>query len=95
MSKKFVQIIVIFLAVLILFCFAAVILGIYLKISGNQNNFNNRTTEQSLNLMDDEKIISFEVLNEDKLLIIISKSNDTFAMVYDIKQKKIISKINK
>ncbi len=45
--------------------------------------------------MDDEKIISFEVLNEDKLLIIISKSNDTFAMVYDIKQKKIISKINK
>tara|TARA_B100001540_G_C15525677_1_gene514541 strand:- start:191 stop:478 length:288 start_codon:yes stop_codon:yes gene_type:complete len=95
MSKKIVQIIVIFLAVLILFCFAAVILGIYLKISGNQNNFNNRTTEQSLNLMDDEKIISFEVLNEDKLLIIISKSNDTFAMVYDIKQKKIISKINK
>ena len=72
-----------------------IITGIYLKISGNQNNFQNNITKQSLNLEDDEEIINFEVLNEDKVLIVISNSFDTFAIVYDIKQAKIISKINR
>ena len=76
-------------------CFAALIIGIYLKISGNQNNFENNITKQSLNLKDDEKIINFQVLNEDKVLIVISNSFDTFAIVYDIKQEKMISKINR
>ena len=76
-------------------CFALLITGIYLKISGNQNNFQNNITKQSLNLKDDEEIINFEVLNEDKVLIVISNSFDTFAIVYDIKQEKIISTINR
>ena len=76
-------------------CFAALIIGIYLKISGNQNNFENNITKQSLNLKDDEEIINFQVLNEDKVLIVISNSFDTFAIVYDIKQEKMISKINR
>ena len=59
-------------------------MGIYLKISGNQNNFQNNITKQSLNLEEDEKIINFQVINEDKVLIIISNSSDTFAIVYDI-----------
>tara|TARA_B100001250_G_scaffold411072_1_gene438873 strand:- start:944 stop:1231 length:288 start_codon:yes stop_codon:yes gene_type:complete len=95
MSKKFLQFIVIFLAALILICFAALIMGIYLKISGNQNNFQNNITKQSLNLEEDEKIINFQVLNEDKVLIIISNSSDTFAIVYDIKQQQMISTINR
>ena len=95
MSKKFLQFIVIFLAALILICFAALIMGIYLKISGNQNNFQNNITKQSLNLEEDEKIINFQVINEDKVLIIISNSSDTFAIVYDIKQQQMISTINR
>ena len=95
MSKKFLQFIVIFLAVLILIGFAVIITGIYLKISGNQNNFQNTISKHSLNLKEDEKIISFQVLNEDKVLIVISNSSDTFAVVYDIKDKKMISTINK
>ena len=70
-------------------------MGIYLKISGNQNNFQNNITKQSLNLEEDEKIINFQVLNEDKVLIVISNSSDTFAVVYDIKEEKMISTINK
>ncbi len=70
-------------------------MGIYLKISGNQNNFQNNITKQSLNLEEDEKIINFQVLNEDKVLIIISNSSDTFAIVYDIKQQQMISTINR
>ena len=70
-------------------------MGIYLKISGNQNNFLNNITKQSLNLEEDEKIINFQVINEDKVLIIISNSSDTFAIVYDIKQQQMISTINR
>ena len=95
MSKKFLQFIVIFLAALILVCFAALITGIYLKISVNQNNFHNNINKQSLNLKEDDKIINFQVLNEDKVLVVISNSSDTFAIVYDIKQEQIISIINK
>ena len=95
MSKKFLQFIVIFLAALIFICFATLIVGIYLKTSGNQNNFQNTIGKQSLNLKEGEKIISFQVLNEDKVLIVISNSSDTFAVVYDIKEEKMISTINK
>ena len=48
-----------------------------------------------LNLKEDDKIINFQVLNEDKVLVVISNSSDTFAIVYDIKQEQIISIINK
>ena len=61
----------------------------------NQNNFLNNITKQSLNLEEDEKIINFQVLNADKVLIIISNSSDTFAIVYDIKQQQMISTINR
>ena len=37
MSKKILQFIVILLAVLIVICFVSLIVGMYLKISGNQN----------------------------------------------------------
>jgi len=57
MSKKFLQFIVIFLAALILVCFAALITGIYLKISGNQNNFQNIITKQSLNWRKMKKLL--------------------------------------
>jgi len=95
MSKKLLQFVVIVLAALILLCFAALITGIYLKISGNQNNFQNNISKQSLNLKEEEKIINFQVLNEDKVLIVVEHYSDTFAIVYDIKKEQMILKINK
>ena len=95
MSKKILQFIVILLAVLIVICFVSLIVGMYLKISGNQNNSQHNIKDFSLGLASNEKIIDIQVLNNNQLLIVISNSIDTSGIVYDIKANKIISKIYK
>ena len=57
MSKKILQFIVIFLAILIIICFAFLIYGMYLKIGGNQNISDYKNHDYSLGLVDNEKII--------------------------------------
>ena len=57
MSKKILQFIVILLAVLIIICFVSLIVGMYLKIAGNQNNSQHNTKDFSLGLDNNEKII--------------------------------------
>ncbi len=67
----------------------------YLKISGNQNNSSLNTTNFSLGLKDNEKILEIEVLNKNQILIVISNSLDTSAIVYDTKDNQIISTIKR
>ena len=57
MSKKIIQSIVILLAILIVICFVALILGMYLKITGNQNNSQHNIKDFSLGLSNNEKIV--------------------------------------
>ena len=95
MSKKFLQFIVILLAVLIIICFVSLIVGMYLKISGNQNNYQHNIKYFSLGLSKNEKIIDIEVLNKNQLLIIISNSINTSGIVYDTKENNIISTIKR
>ena len=95
MSKKILQFIVILLAVLIIICFVSLIVGMYLKISGNQNNSQYNIKDFSLGLSKNEKIIDIEVLNKDQLLIIISDSVNTSSIVYDTKENNIISTIKR
>ena len=95
MSKKIIQYIVIILAILIILCFIALIVGVYLKISGNQNNSDYNTIEYSLNLAEDEKIIDMQVLNNNEILILISNSMNTYGIVYDTNKKSKISLIKR
>ena len=95
MSKKILQFIVILLAVLIVICFVSLIVGMYLKISGNQNNYENNIKEFSLGLAKNEKIIDIEVLNKNQLLIVISNSVNTSGIVYDMDENIIISTIKR
>ena len=95
MSKKILQFIVILLAVLIIICFVSLIAGMYLKITGNQNNSQNNIKNFSLNLANNEKIIDIQVLNNNQLLIVISNSVNTSGIVYDIKKNNIISTIKR
>ena len=95
MSKKFLQFIVILLAVLIIICFTSLIVGMYLKIAGNQNNSHHDIKDFSLGLANNEKIIDIEVLNKNQLLIVISDSVDTSGVVYDTKENNIISNIQR
>ena len=95
MSKKILQFIVILLALLIVICFISLIVGMYLKISGNQNNSQYNIKDFSLGLSKNEKIIDIEVLNKNQLLIVISNSVDTSGVVYDTKENNIISTIKR
>ena len=95
MSKKILQFVVTLLAILIILCFVFLIYGMYLKISVNQNNSSLNTTNFSLVLKDNEKILEIEVLNKNQILIVISNSLDTSAIVYDTKDNQIISTIKR
>ena len=83
------------LAVLIFICFISLIVGMYLKIAGNQNDSQHNIKEFSLGLTNNEKIINIEVLNKNQLLIVISNSLNTSGIVYDTKENNIISTIKR
>tara|TARA_Y100000590_G_C15172923_1_gene808096 strand:- start:106 stop:393 length:288 start_codon:yes stop_codon:yes gene_type:complete len=95
MSKKILQYVVLALAILIIFCFVALIVGVYLKITGNQNISEYNINNISLGLAESEKITDIKVINENQLLIIISNSENTYGYVYDTEKNLIISNIKR
>ena len=95
MFKKTVQYIVVFLGILIIFAFFALIYGMYLKISTNSENMILNPENISLNLKKEEEIVDIRIIDENRLLIIIKNSNTLKGAVYNIKQQKILEFINK
>ena len=95
MFKKTVQYIVVFLGILIIFAFFALIYGMYLKISTNSENMILNPENISLNLKKEEEIVDIRIIDENRLLIIIKNSSTLKGAVYNIKQKKILEFINK
>ena len=67
----------------------------YMKISTNKNVSDYKNKDYSLELKNNEKIIDIEVINDSSLLIVISNNNDTFGIIYDIKNNNIISNIKR
>ena len=49
----------------------------------------------SLNLKNEEEIIDIEIIDKNRLMIIIKNSNNLKGAIYNIKQKKIIEFIEK
>ena len=95
MSKKLLKFIVIFLAILIIFCFIAILYGIYLKVSKNQNNIDVSINNYKLNLDTNEKIVDIDVIDSNDILFTISDSKDIYAIIFDSKKNKIKSIIKK
>ena len=87
--------IVIFLAILIILCFVALIYGMYLKISKNQIKQENSYNLYSLKLEQNEKIIGVDALNDSDILIKITDSKNTYVIIFDIKNNIIKSKIKR
>ena len=90
MSKKLLQYIVIFLGILIIFAFIALIYGMYLKISTNGQNISDSSIIFSSNLAKDEHIKNIEVIDKKRLLILIEKNNQIRGVIYDSDQNQII-----
>ena len=91
MSKKFIQFVVIILGVFIILAFLAIIYGMYLKISKSSNNLINTSYIFSTKLNNNEKILNIEVIDKNKLLILIESTDNIKGAIYDIKSNKIIS----
>tara|TARA_Y100000768_G_C23910171_1_gene649580 strand:- start:347 stop:637 length:291 start_codon:yes stop_codon:yes gene_type:complete len=90
MSKKILQFIVVFLAILILLCFFTLVYGLYIKIGKKQSNLDTKNITYNLNLADGHLISDIDLLNSDKILFTIKNNNETYAIIYDINSKKTI-----
>ena len=95
MSNKFLKFVVIFLAVLIVICFALLLYGFYSKISNNQKISNNDVLNFSLNLKSSENIKDIKIIDQNNVLIIISDNDQLYLIMYNLKNNKIVSKIGR
>ena len=95
MSDKLLRYIVIFLAILIIFCFVLLLYGLYSKISNPEGSLNTKTGNYSLKLANNERIIDVKIIDEHKILAVISNDNQLSFIVYNLKQNKIISRIGR
>ena len=95
MSKIIIQSIVIILGILIILAFLAIIYGMYLKISTTGNNLLNSPIIFSSQLDDNEKIKNIEVLDKNKLLILIESNDRIKAAIYDIDNNQIFRFIDR
>ncbi|HIA60175.1 MAG: hypothetical protein MK015_03725 [Alphaproteobacteria bacterium] len=90
MSKNFIQFVVIILGVFIIIAFLAIIYGMYLKISKSSNNLINTPYIFSTKLNNNEKILNIEVIDKNKLLILIESADNIKGAIYDIENNEII-----
>ena len=90
MSKNFIQFVVIILGVFIILAFLAIIYGMYLKISKSSKNLINTPYIFSTKLNNNEKILNIEVIDKNKLLILIESADNIKGAIYDIENNKII-----
>ena len=89
------QYIVILLGILIIFAFIALIYGMYSKISNNNNIMDIDLKQISLNLSTNDKIQDINVIDDEKLLIVIRSKDELKAAIYNIKKQKITEIIAK
>tara|TARA_Y100000741_G_C17990964_1_gene452016 strand:- start:191 stop:478 length:288 start_codon:yes stop_codon:yes gene_type:complete len=90
MSKKIILSIVITLGILIIIAFLTLIYGMYLKISTKDIKLSNSTFVFSANLEDNEKIKNIEVLDKNKILILIERNELLIGAIYDSDKNQII-----
>ena len=67
----------------------------YSKISTNSKDVTLDPEKITLNLNDKEEIIDIEVIDENRLLIIINNSDNLKGVIYHIRQNKILKVIER
>ena len=95
MSEKIIKLIVLFLSILIVIAFFLVIYGMYTKISSKSLETEEFRENVSLLLDEEDFIENYQVIDDNRILITIRNNKRLFALVYDIKNKKIEQKIIK
>jgi len=67
----------------------------YLKISTSDKNLTDLPIIFSSKLTEDQRIMNIEVIDENKLLILIEESNNIKGAIYDINNNQIINFIQR
>tara|TARA_B110000116_G_scaffold240255_1_gene228194 strand:- start:262 stop:549 length:288 start_codon:yes stop_codon:yes gene_type:complete len=95
MSKNFIQTIAIILGIFIVIAFTALIYGVYMKITTSTNNITEAIKFFSADLAEGERIKDIQVLDDDRLLILIEKNQNIKGAIYNISKNSIIRTIDK
>ena len=89
MSQKILKFIVIFLGILIVICFLALVYGLYIKTTKKQSNLKTNLIEYNLNLEKGHKITDIDMIDNNRILFTIKSNDKVYALIYDIETSKI------
>ena len=89
MSQKILKFIVIFLGILIVICFLALVYGLYIKTTKKQSNLETNLIEYNLNLEKGHKITDIDMIDNNRILFTIKSNDKVYALIYDIETSKI------
>ena len=93
MSQKILKFVVIFLGILIVICFLALVYGLYIKTTKKQSNLETNLIYYNLNLEKGHKIIDIDMIDNNRILFTIKSNDKVYALIYDI-EKSNITKID-
>ena len=89
MSQKILKFIVIFLGILIIICFLALVYCLYTKTTKKQSNLETNLIEYNFNLEKGHKIIDIDMIDYNRILFTIKSNDKVYALIYDIKTSNI------
>ena len=89
MSQKILKFIVIFLGILIVICFLALVYGLYIKTTKKQSNLDTNLIEYNLNLENGHKITDIDMIDNNRILFTIKNNDKVYALIYDIETSNI------
>ena len=89
MSQKILKFIVIFLGILIVICFLALVYGLYIKTTKKQSNLETNLIEYNLNLEKGHKITDIDMIDNNRILFTIKNDDKVYALIYDIQTSNI------
>ena len=89
MSQKILKFIVIFLGILIVICFLALVYGLYIKTTKKQSNLETNLIDYNLNLEKGHKITDIDMIDNNRILFTIKSNDKVYALIYDIEPSNI------
>ena len=89
MSQKILKFIVIFLGILIVICFLALVYGLYIKTTKKQSNLETNLIDYNLNLEKGHKITDIDMIDNNRILFTIESNDKVYALIYDIETSNI------
>ena len=89
MSQKILKFIVIFLGILIVICFLALVYGLYIKTTKKQSNLETNLINYNLNLEKGHKITDIDLIDDNRILFTIKNNDKVYALIYNIQTSNV------